>query len=100
MTDTNSSTNNDICDCGFDITIDTININCNYKLNLNCDTCVICRNLLTDKCCECNEKSNNINCYSVYGKCEHVYHFHCITTWQKTKKNCPICNNIFVIKQK
>ena len=82
---------------GFEIEIEKFNINSNYELILNCDTCSICRNLLTENCIECN--SDVKDCYSIIVKCNHLYHNHCINKWIKNKKTCPLCNKYFAIKE-
>jgi RING-box protein 1 len=82
---------------GFEIEIEKFNVNLNYELTLNCDTCSICRNLLTENCIECN---NDIkDCYAIVGKCNHLYHNHCIKKWMKTRKTCPLCNKYFSLKE-
>ena len=30
-------------------------------------------------------------------KCDHYYHTHCIYTWFKKKKTCPLCDEILKI---
>lgn len=59
-------------------------------LNIHNDNCPICRCQLTEKCLECND--TNVECKSVLGICNHGYHLHCINTWLKTKKACPLDN--------
>lgn len=34
--------------------------------------------------------SLDINCYSVIGKCNHKFHYHCIMLWLKGRTACPL----------
>jgi hypothetical protein len=37
--------------------------------------------------------TDNADCVSVIGNCNHGYHLHCISTWLKSKSMCPLDNN-------
>jgi len=75
-------------------TIEKISLVASLSLNIHNDMCPICRNQITDKCLECSndESKANIECKSAVGTCNHGYHYHCITTWLKNKKTCPLDN--------
>jgi len=73
-------------------TIKKIDIIINSKLNLLNDSCPICRNNLEDKCIECENKTDDIQCLSVIGCCYHGIHEHCINRWIKTRNVCPLDN--------
>ena len=75
-------------------TIDSISLISASSLNIHNDCCPICRNQLNEKCLECvNETpSNKSECNTSVGVCNHGYHTHCITTWLRNKKTCPLDN--------
>ncbi|ESW18160.1 hypothetical protein PHAVU_006G018000 [Phaseolus vulgaris] len=44
----------------------------------------------SDDCCICLEELNiNCECYTM--PCHHEFHLHCILTWLKTSRVCPLC---------
>ena len=48
--------------------------------------------LLDEKCSICHNSNINIKL-----KCNHLYHFKCITKWYNIKNNCPLCRyNVFL----
>ena len=75
-------------------TIEKVSLVCAVSLNIHNDSCPICRNQLIDKCSECANDETKINteCKSAVGVCNHGYHLHCINTWLKNKKICPLDN--------
>ena len=56
------------------------------------DTCAICRNSISDSCIECNESDNFHKCNICWGKCNHIFHVHCISRWLKIHNTCPLCS--------
>ncbi|GIQ91431.1 hypothetical protein KIPB_014682, partial [Kipferlia bialata] len=47
------------------------------------EECHICSNLLDTPCPECNMPGDD--CGILFGRCNHVFHGHCITEWNKDK---------------
>ena len=80
------------------ISISSANIVINPVLNIHNETCPICRYSLMEKCLEC-DNDESTNCISVIGTCGHGYHFHCISTWLKTKTICPLDNSKWEFKK-
>lgn len=58
------------------------------KPNSETDNCCICQNKLNGKCPECEDKDSI--CESIFGICNHAYHYHCITEWLKNNNKCPL----------
>lgn len=77
-------------------TVDSANIITQSYLDIHNEVCPICRCNITDKCLDCANSIENIVCTSVLGECNHAYHIHCIQTWLKTKKICPLDNKTWV----
>lgn len=64
--------------------------------------CPICRNLLSDVCIECEARQDDTilqECLIAWGRCEHVYHNHCINRWLETREDCPLCNGKWEIER-
>ncbi|XP_034100808.1 RING-box protein 1-like [Drosophila albomicans] len=65
-------------------------------LDIQKDICAICRNHLKQLCIDCEaEQGSHVKkleemCPEVTGKCNHVFHWHCISPWLKTKTACPL----------
>jgi hypothetical protein len=77
-------------------TVDSVNIMTQSYLDIHNETCPICRCNVIDKCLECLNLNEEAECKSVLGECNHAYHIHCIQTWLKTKKVCPLDNKTWV----
>ena len=61
------------------------------------DICAICRENAGGKCSKCINTTNT--CFSVMGKCSHIYHLCCINGWHiSNRKVCPTCSNHWDIK--
>ena len=59
-------------------------------------SCGICKNELTCACATCLLNSKNIDCKVIKGKCEHVFHKHCIDQWRIKSSICPICTTPWI----
>jgi RING-box protein 1 len=59
------------------------------------DSCSICKNPLNVACinCQSNQEDDEEEkkCQKVMGKCNHLYHIHCIDMWIKKQNTCPLC---------
>jgi len=74
------------------VTINKLNLLGTWKYNIIADTCAMCRNNLLNQCLECESNSSIVECQIVTGKCEHSYHYHCISKWLKQRNVCPLDN--------
>ena len=61
-----------------------------------CQICRICGYTLTSNCVECQGKQKI--CNKIESTCGHMFHYHCIQKWTKTKTTCPYCHVPFNIK--
>ena len=64
-------------------------------MNPETKVCPICRNPLSDDCIECEatlKDTDTQECLTAWGKCQHVYHNHCINRWLENREDCPLCN--------
>jgi RING-box protein 1 len=52
--------------------------------------CSICRNSIMIDCIRCQTMKNVSKCNPVWGKCEHIFHKHCIDRWLLTRYTCPL----------
>ena len=65
---------------------------------------MICRNKLQDNCIECQAEQgfssqdsggsadtdgDDEKCPITCGDCDHVFHYHCLKRWLKTRNLCP-----------
>ena len=60
--------------------------------SINVDTCAICRNSLYEPSIEYQVSAKEEGKSIAWGSCGHVYHLDCISKWNKTRENCPLCN--------
>jgi E3 ubiquitin-protein ligase RBX1 len=63
------------------------------------DTCAICRNHIMSACIECQAKDPPVkpeDCKVAWGKCNHAFHFHCISRWLQSRHTCPLDNREWV----
>ena len=70
------------------IKINKIYIRGYWSWNIHNDICAICRNYIFEP----SINSSCQDCNAVVGTCGHAYHYECISSWVRTKKNCPLCN--------
>ena len=56
-------------------------------------TCAICRNNIMERCIECEANSvQGDDCSIAWGECNHMFHFHCVSRFMKTRGRCPLCD--------
>jgi anaphase-promoting complex subunit 11 len=62
------------------------------------DTCIICRSPFDACCPDCKYPGDD--CPPVWGKCDHVYHMHCVVKWLKTQttETCALCRRPWEFK--
>ena len=60
-----------------------------WEYNTKIEKCSICQNHIMDQCIECLSANKTGECVAKFGKCDHVFHDHCITKWAKKQENCP-----------
>jgi len=68
---------------------------CLWSWRLSADICAICRNNLTSPCIDCqlgHNVSGKNTCTIAWGKCQHVFHLHCISKWLMRRNVCPMDN--------
>jgi len=61
--------------------------------------CAICREKFDDQCFGCKEKYKNdsFKCLVIQSlRCQHKYHYHCITRWLKIRNVCPLCDREWI----
>lgn len=87
-----------------DIEINYISLFGNYSYNIPSDICTICRESIYNKCLKCSLSSEESECNSVIGVCNHAYHYCCINNWNQgnslNSKNCPLCNKEWKMQKK
>ena len=66
-----------------------------WSLDLQVETCTICRNHIMDMCIECQNEVVSSVCSVSWGKCGHAFHKHCINKWLNTKNVCPLDTQIW-----
>ena len=71
------------------INVNSINIKGYWDYTFHNDMCIICRGNIYD----------NSESYIVVGKCNHAFHYDCINNWVRTRKNCPLCNQLWVYRK-
>ena len=73
-----------------------------WSWDITVDTCAICRNHIMDLCIDCQAKAQpttHNECTVAWGKCNHAYHFHCISRWLRTRNVCPLDNRDWEFKK-
>jgi len=62
-----------------------------WTWNVNNEMCSICRTNLSQHCIECQlDPPGDDECKVAWGKCNHAYHFHCVSRWLNTRNVCPL----------
>ena len=77
--------------------INSITLKGSKETCINNELCPICKLDVFNKCFDC--LNNDIDCVSVMGCCSHVFHFHCIDKWLKTRNVCPLDNTVWNYKK-
>lgn len=76
------------------VKIKNIHIRGYWQWDIHNDVCAICRNYIFEP----SINSSCQECSAVVGTCGHAYHYECISSWLRTKKNCPLCNSKWAFK--
>ena len=76
------------------VKIKNIHIRGYWRWDIHNDICAICRNYIFEP----SINSSCQDCSAVVGTCGHAYHYECISSWLRTKKNCPLCNSKWAFK--
>ena len=72
-----------------------------WSLDIQIETCAICRNHIMDSCVEClNGLDGETTCKISWGKCGHAFHTHCITRWLNSRNVCPLDTQAWVYDKK
>ena len=79
-------------------TIKKINMFSSWVHNLPTNTdCTICRCNLNTPSLYSTEKKTQTEI--ITGKCQHSYHYECITPWVKNNNYCPICMQVWIAEK-
>mmetsp|Transcript_12943 Transcript_12943/g.21896 ORF Transcript_12943/g.21896 Transcript_12943/m.21896 type:complete len:80 (+) Transcript_12943:22-261(+) len=55
-----------------------------WKWQGEIDQCQICRQMLMESCIDCTAAELSAEqCSVAWGRCNHAFHFHCISRWTK-----------------
>jgi RING-box protein 1 len=76
------------------VKVKNIHIRGYWRWDIHNDVCAICRNYIFEP----SINSSCQECSAVVGTCGHAYHYECISSWLRTKKNCPLCNSKWSFK--
>ncbi|ELR16583.1 zinc finger, C3HC4 type (RING finger) domain containing protein [Acanthamoeba castellanii str. Neff] len=63
------------------------------------DSCGICRMQFDTYCVDCKKPGDE--CPPIWGKCNHIFHLHCILKWiqqQGAEAHCPMCRQPWEFK--
>ena len=63
------------------------------------DTCGICKNSIHDLCIECQISDTDNKCILSLGKCNHIFHHHCISKWIEIRDKCPLCQKYWELEK-
>ncbi|KAI4292011.1 anaphase-promoting complex subunit 11 [Pancytospora philotis] len=67
-----------------------------WSWNIKENTCMICQQDFATACQKCKHP---LECVPCIGECMHSFHYHCVTEWLETTKNCPICRSEWAYKK-
>ncbi|KAL0211960.1 hypothetical protein RCL1_005586 [Eukaryota sp. TZLM3-RCL] len=74
-----------------------------WSWDVQTDTCAICKNENMQPCLECfsanPDTTEAVECPIAWGTCNHVFHYHCISRWLKTRQVCPLDNQPWELRK-
>ncbi|XP_077295633.1 regulator of cullins 2 [Arctopsyche grandis] len=75
-----------------------------WSWDVECDTCAICRVQIMDACLRCQDESKKDSCSKqdcvvVWGECNHIFHYCCMSLWAKQSNRCPMCQQEWFIQR-
>eukprot|EP00834_Sanchytrium_tribonematis_P005462 NODE_330_length_9451_cov_0.342173.p10 type:complete len:107 gc:universal NODE_330_length_9451_cov_0.342173:3980-4300(+) len=84
---------------GLKVKIKQISAIASWKYDCDQEQCGICRHTFQYGCPNCDSPDK---CPIIFGKCNHVFHFHCISQWlQQPSSNytCPLDRSTFAMEK-
>lgn len=78
------------------ITIKKVVLKYAWKWKIDEDVCMICQENFTSICQKCSHPTDCVPCIGV---CSHIFHFHCLNEWLKSKVICPVCRGNWKYKK-
>ena len=73
-----------------------------WEYDTKIEKCAICQHHIMDQCIQCRSANKTGECVAKFGKCDHVFHDHCITNWvEKHEGKCPFnsCDKKFEVQE-
>ena len=74
-----------------------------WEYDTKIEKCAICQHHIMDQCIQCRSANKTGECVAKFGKCDHVFHDHCITNWvEKHEGKCPFngCDKMWPVKER
>lgn len=69
-----------------------------WMYDIPVENCAICHNNIMELCINCQADSTgveNVKCEVEWGRCNHVFHNHCIARWVRTRPHCPLDQSLW-----